>query len=179
MANRNAARRYATALFALCRDQDALGPVRADLVNLAHLLETSEEWRVFVTEPSGSKTLRARAIKDLLETHAHPLTARFIAFLDHKNRITLFPVIVEEWLIQHDAFMGVMRARVVSATPLTGNQQAELTSRLARRYGKKVVLSIDSDPSLIGGLQIFIGDQVFDFSIETQLQQLQKRLIYA
>jgi len=179
MSARNAARRYANALFALAREQDALAPVRSDLEHLAGLLDTSTEWRLFITEPSGSKKARAQAIGDLLQGRTYLLTGRFVAFLDHKNRISLFALMVEEWMALYDRHLGLLRARVTSAAPLAEAQLTSLTERLSRRFGKKIIITAGVEPSLIGGLQVFIGDQVFDFSIETRLQQLQKRLTYA
>jgi F-type H+-transporting ATPase subunit delta len=179
MSARTAARRYANALFELCLEQKALEPVRADLTNLTLLLDASPEWRTFVTEPSGPKNLRERAIRELLQPKCHPLTTKFMAFLDHKSRITIFEMLVEEWMKRYDEHLGNLRASVVSAAALDERQLQSLTEKLSRKFGRNVILTASVDADLIGGLRIFAGDQVIDLSIETQLQQLQKRLTFA
>lgn len=179
MARRIAARRYANALFALCREQAAIDGVHEDLLHLAGLIDQSEAWKMFVTEPSGSKQLRNQAIHALLEGKTHPLTVKFVAFLDHKNRISIFPDLVEAWTELYDAHKGLTRVSVVSARPLTAQQKDDLISRLSQRLEKRVVLLEEVDPAIIGGVRILIGDQVHDFSIETQLVHLQKKLTYA
>lgn len=179
MSARIAARRYANALFELCLEQKALEPVRADLINLALLLDASPEWRTFVTEPSGPKNLRGRALRELLQPKCHPLTTKFMAFLDHKNRIAIFEVLVEAWMKRYDDHLGILRGSVVSATELDDRQLRTLTEKLSAKFGRQVILTASVDASLIGGLRIFAGDQVIDLSIETQLQQLQKRLTFA
>ncbi|HMO51271.1 MAG TPA: ATP synthase F1 subunit delta [Kiritimatiellia bacterium] len=179
MSARNAARRYANALFALAREQDALEPVRADLRQLVDLLDTSPEWRLFVTEPSGAKASRTSAIHHLLTGRTHALSERFTAFLDHKGRLPLLDLVVEEWMLLYDRHLGLLRATIASAAPLAPEQVEAIREHLAGRFGKTIILTPRVDPALIGGLQIFIGDQVFDFSVETQLQLLQKRLTYA
>jgi F-type H+-transporting ATPase subunit delta len=179
MARRIAARRYAKALFALCGEKAAIDDVHADLTHLVSLLDQSEAWKMFVTEPSGSKQLRGKAINALLTGKTHPLTGKFMAFLDHKNRISILPDLVEAWTELYDEHKGLIRVRVISARPLQSSQKDALTQRLAQRLGKQVMLDEEVDPSIIGGVRILIGDQVSDFSIETQLLHLQKKLTYA
>lgn len=178
MARRIAARRYANALFSLCREQGAIDAVHADLTRLAGLLETSEDWRFFVTEPSGRKDVRAGAIRELLHNRAHTITARFIGLLDHKSRINILPTMVEEWTALYDQHQGITRARVSSARPLKPDQKETLMARISKRLDRKVILEEDVDPSLIGGIKLFIGDQVLDYSIDTMLLQLSKKLTY-
>jgi len=179
MLNRNAARRYANALFALSREQNVVDAVHADLGKLVDLMHSSAAWRFFVLEPSGGKTGRAGAIRDMFAGKVHALTLKFVEFIDHKNRINLFPYMVEEWTALYDRQVGIIRARVISAQTLDDAQKQNLEKRLGTRFGKKVILSVSHDPSLIGGLKIFIHDRVFDYSIDSHLQQLQKKLIYA
>lgn len=179
MLNRNAARRYANAFFTLCQEKEEVETVHADLAKLADLMHTSEAWRFFVLEPTGGKTGRTEAIRALFQGKVHELTLKFLEFIDAKNRINLFPQMVEEWTALYDRKMGILRARVVSAQPLKDSQQHDLEQRLAARFNKKIILSQSGDASMIGGFKIFIQDQVFDYSIESNLQQLQKKLIYA
>jgi len=44
---------------------------------------------------------------------------------------------------------------------------------LTTTTGKKVVLTVEVDPSLIGGVVTKIGDMVYDGSIRTQLNQIE------
>ncbi len=179
MARRIAARRYANALFALSSEQAAIDAVHADLTHLAGLLHRSEAWRVFVTEPAGAKELRAGAIQALLRGKTHALTEKFVAFLDHKSRITIFPDLVDEWTAIYDQHKQLMRIKVVSARPLMEAQKQNLIKRLGQRFGKNIIMTEEIDSAIIGGLRIHAGDQVYDYSIETQLIRLQKTLTYA
>lgn len=174
-----AARRYAKALFTLCTEQKAIEQVHADLSGLAALAETSPEWRTFVTAPHGALEKRASFINQALDGRVHAITQRFLAFIDRRRRITLLPSIIQEWQALHDEAHGIVRARVVSASPLAPEQLKTITDRLGQRCGKKVVLSHAVDAALVGGLKVFLGDTVFDYSIEGLLQGLQKYMISA
>jgi len=179
MSSTTAARRYAKALFELCVEQQAVEPVRADLEHLVKLLDASNEWKSFIHSPIGSDEMRATTLQRLLNGQAHELTFRFLAFTSQKRRISLLASIYEEWLKLYDQSKGNLRAVVVTSSPLDSSQMKELTARLTKRYGKNVILSARIDPLIIGGLKVFVADQVLDYSIETQLQRLRKRLVYA
>ena len=174
-----ASRRYAKALFALSREQQVVEAVHADLSSVVGLLATSREWDLFVETPFGSVAMRAGIMKQLFGASLHPLTMKFLLFIDDKRRMNLLPSIHVEWISLSDEALGILRATAVSAVPLDPEQQRELTTRLSSRYGRTVVLTTSVDAALLGGLKILIGDHVLDFSIQTQLEQLQKNMIYA
>lgn len=179
MSNTTAARRYAKALFTLSSEQGVVDAVHADLENLSRLKGQVPGWKTFVNEPIGSLEKRARILDALLKDRVHPLTHRFFTFLDQKRRIGSLADIHTEWQKLYDDSKDILRARVMSAVTLTESQLTTLNEKLAGRFGKKIMITTGLDPSLIGGMKIFIGDQVFDHSLESQLQLLQKKMIYA
>jgi F-type H+-transporting ATPase subunit delta len=70
------------------------------------------------------------------------------------------------------AARGEVTANVTSAHPLTDDQIAALTAKLAAREGKTVKIKADVDPELLGGLVVRIGSQQIDSSIRTRLNSL-------
>ena len=67
-------------------------------------------------------------------------------------------------------------ARIESAVPLAQPQQTAIRSNLTRRYGEGLVFSFTQNPSLIGGLRVQVGSDVFDGSIEARLAGLEASL---
>jgi F-type H+-transporting ATPase subunit delta len=63
-------------------------------------------------------------------------------------------------------------ARVESAVGLGPAQRAVLEQNLARRYGAGLSLSFGESPSLIGGLRVQVGSDVYDSSIQARLAEL-------
>ena len=62
-----------------------------------------------------------------------------------------------------------MRAVVTTAVPMPDDLEAKLKDMLARVTGKDVVLELQEDPTIIGGVVAHIGDMVWDGSIRSQL----------
>jgi F-type H+-transporting ATPase subunit delta len=63
-------------------------------------------------------------------------------------------------------------AKVESAGPISDALKNEVQSNLSRVYGSGLDISFAENPSLIGGLRIQIGSDVYDGSIQTKLKRL-------
>ena len=65
-------------------------------------------------------------------------------------------------------------ARVETAGPLTSDLQSSVTVALTQRYGSGLSISFGQNPSLIGGMRIKVGSDVYDGSIQARLSALQE-----
>jgi len=81
-----------------------------------------------------------------------------------------------------DHFLRLLRldlarhsARVESATPLSAELQASTTASLKLVYGPGLTTSFSDRPSLIGGMRIQVGSDVYDGSVSGGLTALEKR----
>ena len=63
-------------------------------------------------------------------------------------------------------------AKVESASVTTLEQQAGIKSDLEKRYGAGLNVSYAVNPSLIGGLRIQVGSDLYDGSVKTRLEKL-------
>ena len=79
-----------------------------------------------------------------------------------------------ERLLSHQ---NVVRADVMSATPLSPEKTKALEESLSKVTGKKVELSISVDPELLGGVVARIGSTVYDGSVKTQLTRMRQELV--
>lgn len=65
-------------------------------------------------------------------------------------------------------------ARVESATPLAADLQEQVKAKLASAYGGGLVVTFGQNPSLIGGMRIRVGSDVYDGSVQAKLAALQE-----
>ena len=63
-------------------------------------------------------------------------------------------------------------ARVESAVALGQAQQQDVRNSLKRLKGGDVTVAFATNPGLIGGMRVKIGDDVFDGSVKTRLASL-------
>jgi F-type H+-transporting ATPase subunit delta len=67
-------------------------------------------------------------------------------------------------------------AVVESATPLNGSMGDRIVANLKSRYGDDLTTEFRTNPELLGGLRIKIGDDVWDGSVRSRLSQLQEQI---
>jgi len=65
----------------------------------------------------------------------------------------------------------VKEAAIISAFPLTDDQQGDLKKKLKKKIGTDVALKVMVDPSLIAGFVITIGSVVVDASLKYKIQK--------
>jgi F-type H+-transporting ATPase subunit delta len=63
-------------------------------------------------------------------------------------------------------------ARVESAAPLEAEVMTAVEEVIARRYGPAITTTYAVDPTLIGGMRLRIGSDVYDNSIKGALATL-------
>lgn len=100
----------------------------------------------------------------------------FLILLLEKDRIDYIPQIDLNYRKFADEISGVVRAKITSASALTEERAETLKKGLEKQTGKKVVLSIETDKSLIGGLQAEMDGKLFDGSVKTQLKRIEATL---
>lgn len=167
------ARRYARALFALARETDSVGSVRAELDALSKLLEQSDDLRDAIFRPLHPVAERRAVLESLCDRlGSSPTVRNFCAFLVDQRRVIEFHAIHDAFVALADEAAGRVRARIVAASALSQAQQDRLRQALAARTGREVELDVALDSSLLGGAVASVGGLVFDGSLRTQLEQL-------
>ena len=73
--------------------------------------------------------------------------------------------------------MGRMRVEVQSATPLPEDQRERLRRELKETFQREPLLSVRTDPELLGGLVVRVGDWLYDASVRVQLDSIRNQII--
>ncbi len=179
MISRTVSRRYAKSLVAVALERGAaLEPILADLENAAAFLAEQPRILELFKNPMIPFSDRSAALERFLgASKLQPLNQNFLRLLLRKGRIGILGDVVEEFRALADAQAGIIRASVTSAAALADEVVELIRARLAKRFGKKVILSLAVEPDLIGGLVVRAGSLTFDGSIRSQLRAIQSQLL--
>ena len=175
MARRDtASRRYAEAAFQVAPASDALDRWQADLAVLGGALDIPE-LRAVVEHPAIPFTAKEKVLRRAItDVGAEPLN--LVLLMIRRGRPGAVPAMRRhfEELVRRQR--GIARAEIRSALPLDEQDRAELERTLERLAGREVELTELVDPSLIGGISVRIGDQLYDASVRSRLERLRARL---
>ena len=180
MANVQAAKRYARALFELAREQGRLDAVHADLMAIADVIGGRREQIMALIEPYGmTPENRKKLWRAVLGDKSEPLVLRFIEFIIDKGRNPALADMIEAFTRLYNEAKNILAVEIRAAHELEPRQVDAITQRLTQRFGKKIDATVKVDHSLIGGFQVRVGDVVYDYSINHQLDTLHRILITA
>lgn len=174
-----ASKRYARAVFELAEQQQKTEAVCTDLLSIGGLLGQSEELARFIGNLVIPSERRAQTLHALFGGKVDELTLRFLMFLESKRRLGALPGIIAHVGRLYDDRLGVLNAEITSATPLDGEQFGAICRKLENKFNKKIKAVASVDPRLLGGFIVQVGGTIYDYSIETQLQSLGKKLASA
>jgi len=167
------ARRYAKALVQLAIEEGGVEKFHAELTAFDAVLADNPELRAILNSPSYRIEAKRGMMQDLIaKMELSKTVANFFLLVLDKNRLNYLPQIVVSYGMFADELSGVVRPTLTSAMPLDAGQVEEIKGTLAKYTGKRVILKVEVDPALIGGVVTRIGDMAFDGSLKTQLTRI-------
>jgi F-type H+-transporting ATPase subunit delta len=171
------AARYATALFELAREDQALDRLEADVDGLAEALRGSDDLRQLIRSPIYSRDEQEAAIGAVAARMGlSDTTTRTLRLMASKRRLFVLPQFLAGLRDRIAQEKGEITAEVVSAVPLSDAQLERLAGTLRTQAGRDVKLDVSVDDSLIGGLRVKLGSKMIDTSIRSKLDALQNMM---
>ena len=171
------AKRYAKALFAVWQEEGKSQTYNEALNDLGDFLENYPEAMDALTNLLYPMELREKVMGQLISAmQADNFLTNFLNLLVEKKRTGILPEIATEFQALVDADQNVSRGKVVSAAEITEELRAKVQATLENITEKKVILTTEVDPSIIGGIVAKVGDLVMDGSIKTQLAGLNESI---
>ena len=168
--------RYAGAVFAVCERQGQVDDAARQLDELAQLLREQADLRQFLLNPDVEAADKLAVLERICGQAWLPPLRALMGLVLSWGRAESLTEIAETFRALVDADQQLARVTVRAAHPLTEAQRASLTRALERRERRRIELTEEAAPDLIGGLQIILDHRILDGSISTQLNRLKQRL---
>ena len=172
--------RYARALIeALAADSAQSADAGLDqLRRIESLLESEPDARKLLVNPVIPSDRRSRFVGEI--SRALGLDARvgrLLGLIVERRRLDILDDLIEAYQKLLDEKNGIVRAVVTAAGPLSQAEQQEVVRRLEKSLGRRVVMEVQQDSTLIGGLVVRIGSTVYDGSLRQHLAGFKERLL--
>jgi F-type H+-transporting ATPase subunit delta len=165
--------RYASALYDLATEQNAVKPVEKAMTQLQAMLAGSADLYTLVRSPVISADEQGQALGAVMEKFGiDGLTANFVRLIARNRRLFVLPEMIRNFHTLVAQGRGEMQAEVTSAMPLNDAQMQQLKETLRAAVGKDVAITANVDPGLLGGLVVKVGSRMIDSSIRTKLNSL-------
>jgi F-type H+-transporting ATPase subunit delta len=171
-------RSYAEALLDVAGQDGQVDAVLGELDELVDdVFRGQPEFAAILASPFLPPQEKDRILTRAFEGRALPTVVRFLRVVNRHGRFGLLPGVVRQAREIWDRKQNRRPVAVRSAVPLDDAQREALRERLARMVAATPLITFEVDPALIGGLVVQVGDEVYDASVRSRLQQLRHRLI--
>jgi len=170
------AKRYARALIALAKEESGIDAFGEQLKSFKNLCVESD---LFDTLSNSGYDISARLsiVNEILgKSDFHEHFKNFLRLLIRKGRMGLLVEINDEYVSFSHEELNRRVMTVVSAVDLSDDIYNELTQHFCEKTGKEMILRKKVDAELLGGARVHIGDQVFDYTIRKQLNDIKSQM---
>ncbi len=180
MGNNTIAKRYAGAFFSHINANHKSGAAKVwdELSSLAALYHTSSDFANIVKNPTFSQEDKAAVFLALKKSgKISEELYKFMAVLVEKKRLNLLSDIdkaVKQFIMDAE---NKLEVEAIFASAATESVKKDLVGRLEKLTGKKIILKETVDPSIIGGVKVKMGSNLFDATIKGQLDKLKSSLM--
>jgi F-type H+-transporting ATPase subunit delta len=175
------ARPYAQAVFEIARTDNQLGPWSEFLALAAEIVMAPDAMRFLAAPGSDAFALAdgiagicADKLSDsaLLKDGQKGVAAGFLKVLAENQRLGSLPDILARYEVLKAEAERTLDVVLTSAAAVSDAQQQGIIDSLNKRFGRQIRLSVQLDPTLIGGARLKVGDRVIDGSVRTGLDKL-------
>jgi len=166
-----AARPYAKAVFELAQETSKFDHWSGRLGFLAAVIQ-NPEMAQRLEAPGFTQSDKASMVETVVGDEIDDLTRNFVRLLAENNRLSLMPDIAGIFEELRAEAEGEIEATVTTAFELTDAQSKKIADALSKRLDRKVRITSEIDPELIGGAVIRAGDLVIDGSLRGRMDKL-------
>lgn len=170
-------RGYAERVFERIGEPAQVGVLEDELFRIARILEGSRDLRSALADQQVPLHVRLSLLAELLEHRARPETAVLVGYTIRAGRARDVAGAVEYLASLAVAERGRRVGHVRAAVELDDDERARLAEALSRRTRRTVELRVTIDPSVIGGIDVGVGDTVIDGTVRHRLEQLRDTIL--
>ena len=169
---------YARSLFEVAKEHDVLDRVHDELGEFAEALSDDRTLQVFLFSPYFSSNEKREGVRKIV-SDADERFVNFLELVAERHRMPAMFRIKREfdalWADEHK----LLPVTVTSAVELDESLVEEIGERIQEQTGRKVELSSNVDPDVLGGLMVRVGNMVLDDTVRNKLERLRKQVARA
>ena len=173
----NISKRYARAFFEIAAETNQLEQYYNELKQFSSIITQDKTLHNFLANPVFEQAAKKEVVERIIgRLQLSVMTINFLKLLVDKKRIEALPDIEACYRQFMDEALKKVRVNLKTAFPLSPEMQAYIRTCLEKITGKHVEMTMEKDPTLLGGIVIGVGDTLYDGSIKTQLNNMRNLL---
>ncbi|MDH4478848.1 MAG: F0F1 ATP synthase subunit delta [Rhodoferax sp.] len=130
----------------------------------------------FADSPKVSSSDVFDVVSGVAKSPLNDQAKNFLRTVIENGRLNALPEIALQFRVLKNAQSGSSDAVVFSAFPIDASVLADVALSLEKRFNRKLNVTVELQPELIGGIRVVVGDEVLDTSVKARLEQMKVAL---
>jgi F-type H+-transporting ATPase subunit delta len=168
--------RYAEAFLSFARANCGAAKALVDLAVVKKIIRDNPGFKELMSNPEIAYLEKCTIIDGVMRDGISDEIRDFLKLLLDKKRFDIF-LDVAEYLRVKYSHEGQVDVLLKTAFPLDLDVIERIQDALKKRFKQNLRFYIDLDGSLLGGVQVVIGNKIIDGSIRKRLADLRDKLI--
>lgn len=166
---------YGASLFSLADEENLLSETMDELLSVRSIFLENTDYAPLLDSPTVPLSSRLSLIDEAFED-ATEYVRNFIKILCEKKCTHLFSDCVKNFEKLYNKKYNIENVTVITAAPLSEALKERLIEKLSNDLGKKVILDLKVDKSILGGLIIRTENSQTDASVRARLEAIKTQL---
>lgn len=169
---------YSRALFEAAEDNGVVDRIHDELAEVDDAFREQDDLKMFFFSPYFTSDEKKEAIARVVDG-ADERIVNFLELLAERHRMPLLPRIRRQFDALWAEENRLLPVSVTSAVALDASLVKDIGRRIEDQTGRRVELSSNVDPEVLGGLVVRVGNMVLDASVRDRLEELRKQVAKA
>jgi F-type H+-transporting ATPase subunit delta len=169
---------YSRSLFEVAKEQGKLDVMRDELHAFVDALDSNRELQVFLFSPYFSTAEKKEGLHKVV-VDADDAFVNFLELLVEKHRMPVVFRIRRQFEELWQDENRLLPVQVTSAIELDDETVEQISSRIAEQTDRRIELSTEVNPEILGGIVLRVGNSILDASIRNRLEQVRRQLARA
>lgn len=170
---------YAKAFFDLVHERggrEFLEEIVAEFDDLVDIVRAEPRFEEFIASKIIPVTKKERSLRAILEGRVSELVVNLVLLLNRKERAGRLVRVIAAFDQMVQEKFGRVEVDVYTRFPMPTEQLDRLRETLRVALKREPVVYTYTDPAMIGGLRVRVGDQLVDASFATRLRKMRDLL---
>ncbi len=171
------AKQYAMALWSVTEKMKVTDEVKNSLQYLCEMIKTESVFRSFIHTVRIKTTDKIKILKELFSDQIPVIVLEIIALLDENKQVSLLAKISDDYSKIYQEKSNTVPVTVSTHAKLDEDEISSICNLLEKVTGKTVVYTSKTEPSMLGGIKLRIGNTMIDGSLAVQVEKLRRSLV--
>lgn len=169
-------RTYGGALYELCREDGIEKEMLDEYAVVSDIISANPDFIKLMGVASVPLEERLKSLDGCFRGRIHPYLLNFMKLLCEKGKFAEFAGCRSAFRARYNADNGIAEAEVVSAEKLGEEETSLIKDKLEKLSGKKIILTLREDPTLLGGVRVTMEGKQYDGSVRHRLEEIERSL---